>query len=374
MKVLYVTHESGLNGASKSLLEMLAGIREMGVDPIVVIPTEGKLRKELAEKEIDTRIVPYSVDVYEGKIGFRGYVRYYRKNTAALMKILRIIRNEKIAVVHSNSLAVDIGAAAACVAGVPHVWHCREYLEEDFNYKLVNPRLDRRLIRKSACCIAISEGIAEKMKRTYGVQAVQLYDALDRTQYYAPIDDGRIKYRGRLLIAGSICEAKGQWDAIRAAEILKKGGVDFHLHVVGDGNAQYINQLEQYVEKHGLQSYVTLMPYDRNLQKLRLESDIVLVCSRMEAFGRVTAEAMLAGKIVVGAATGGTAELIGKQEERGYLYAWNDPKELADKIKYVTENPDEVYEKEKKAQDYILELTNPDAYASQFIKIYRRIL
>ncbi len=74
------------------------------------------------------------------------------------------------------------------------------------------------------------------------------------------------------------------------------------------------------MKRFGLKEEVTFLPYVNNLTELRENSDFALVCSRMEALGRVAIEAMLAGLPVIGADTGGTKELIGENEERGYLY------------------------------------------------------
>ena len=80
----------------------------------------------------------------------------------------------------------------------------------------------------------------------------------------------------------------------------------------------------------------------------------------------------MAGKIVIGSRSGGTLELIGRNEERGYLYQYGHPEELADKIQYVLMNEREVLEKEKKAQGYILASTDMDRYTDRIIKIYKK--
>lgn len=43
---------------------------------------------------------------------------------------------------------------------------------------------------------------------------------------------------------------------------------------------------------------------------MRKKIDVELVCSRSEAFGRVTIESMMSSNPVIGANTGGTKELI----------------------------------------------------------------
>lgn len=375
MKILYITHETELNGASKSLLELIDYIKGKGIYPIVVLPDKGKMKRELAGRKIDARVITYRRCVYRGKFSLRDYMNYYVYDLKAVWELVKIIREESIDIVHSNSLAVDAGAAAAYLAGIPHVWHCREYMEEDFNFKYINPLINRWLIRKSNCRISISAGIMEKIERTYGVRSVRMYNGIDARQYFSPIRSfPETAPKNRLLIAGAVSEGKGQWDAIRAVEILNKRGIHVDLSIVGDGDPHYLKELRKYISHHHFEDCITFTPYTKELQKLRLESEIVLVCSRMEAFGRVTAEAMMAGKVVIGASTGGTAELIGSYEERGYLYTWNHPEELADKIEHALKNPDEVCEKEKLAQEFIVRATNLETYTDKLIRIYQKIL
>ena len=71
------------------------------------------------------------------------------------------------------------------------------------------------------------------------------------------------------------------------------------------------------MKRFGLKEEVTFLPYVNNLTELRENSDFALVCSRMEALGRVAIEAMLAGLPVIGADTGGTKELIGENRGKG---------------------------------------------------------
>lgn len=377
MKVLYMTHETELNGAQKSLLEFLPVLREKGVEPIVVLPGQGRLKEELDKIGIDTQIVSYRVCVYfkEQKCGFRYYMNYVIGNCAAVWKLIQIIRKENIAIIHSNSLAVDVGAIAAFLLRRLHVWHMREYLEEDFGFRTIMPSLDDYLIKKASCCIAIAKGIKRKYERKYCISAVLMYNGINSLNYYSEIRAMNTNGNDmKLLLAGSLIKGKGQRDAINAVKILSQKGRGVRLYIVGDGVPDYTLNLKKYVEKNNLHENVIFVPYIADLRQMRRECDAVLVCSRMEAFGRVTAEAMMAGKIVIGASTGGTAELIGDHEERGYLYTWGNSQELADKIDYVRTHPDEVYQKEKEAQKFIVSLTDMETYTERLAHIYRSFL
>lgn len=373
MKVLYISHEASLYGAPKSLLEYVIKIKEKGIEPIVIMPDTGDLYSELDKNGVRNKIIPYCNCVYKDRYSCIEHMKYIWTNLRAMLKIRKLIIEEEIDIVHTNTMAVNVGAMAAFISKVPYVWHFREYVEEDFGYKRLQPKITRELVKRSRCCIAVSEGIRRKYRKEYGVNSIRLYDGIENSVYLNPVNENFCtEDTTELLLAGTICEGKGQWDAIRSVEILVNRGIDIHLNIVGNGYAAFISELKTYVRKKGLMKYITFRSYTHHLQELRIQSDIVLVCSRMEAFGRVTAEAMMAGKIVIGSRSGGTLELIGRNEERGYLYQYGHPEELADKIQYVLMNEREVLEKEKKAQGYILASTDMDRYTDRIIKIYKK--
>jgi glycosyltransferase involved in cell wall biosynthesis len=68
-------------------------------------------------------------------------------------------------------------------------------------------------------------------------------------------------------------------------------------------------------------------------------TDIVVVCSRNEAFGRVGAEAMRLGKPVIYTATGGMAEYC-VDGETGLAYAPGDVAGLVDRLERLIAQPD----------------------------------
>ena len=61
------------------------------------------------------------------------------------------------------------------------------------------------------------------------------------------------------------------------------------------------------------------------------------MCSRAEAFGRVTCEYMAAHLPVIGAASGGTVDIIA-DGETGFLYKPGVPEKLAEKMQILIED------------------------------------
>ena len=82
--------------------------------------------------------------------------------------------------------------------------------------------------------------------------------------------------------------------------------------------------------------------YVENTLPLIRGADVLLMCSRYDAFGRVTVEAMKLGKPVIGAKSGGTTELI-SEGFNGLLYTSGDHMELTGKIRYMYDHPHVAY-------------------------------
>ena len=92
-------------------------------------------------------------------------------------------------------------------------------------------------------------------------------------------------------------------------EILKKyPGIS--LHLIGDKECPYKQKLIHMVNSMNLNDKVIFEGFIKSPEEIYKRIDVLLMCSRSEAFGRVTIEAMLRKIPVIGYAAGGTTELI----------------------------------------------------------------
>ena len=168
------------------------------------------------------------------------------------------------------------------------------------------------------------------------------------------------------LLAGRYSDAKGQDEAILACEALKKKGINnFILNFAG-------SMTEKINVPDSLKENVVIHGEVRNMPELRKNMDVELVCSRAEAFGRVTIEAMMGSIPVIGSNTGGTVELI-KDKVNGFLYEHGDILDLASKMKYMIDYPKKRIEMGRKAQDFAKKF-NVKNCAKEIEKIYYQTL
>src|SRR4029078_11970517 len=68
----------------------------------------------------------------------------------ASIRLARFISKEGVEIVHSNTSAVIVGAIAAVMARVPHVWHVREIISRpkflSQGMKWLIPKLSTRVV------------------------------------------------------------------------------------------------------------------------------------------------------------------------------------------------------------------------------------
>lgn len=374
MKVCYVTHLPNLTGASRSLLDMLAKLDRDRIEPIVLLGKHGPIEEELKKLNIRYKVITYSTSIQENNKPLVNLIKEI-KIRIAIPKIKKFIKDEKIDLVHNNSILMRVGAEAAYKTNTPFVCHMRDFIWEDHGKKLISEKKHYEILKKANMHIAISKAVYKKFSLLVGDAPITtINDGLDIEKYLLKDKTIFDKEEVNLLLPGRIQPGKGQLEAIKAIEELTKRGMNnIKLVIVGNvGDAEYDKTIKDYVSEHNI-SQVQFISFTKELKELQLRTDIGLVCSKAEALGRVTVESMLSGCLTIGAKAGATEELI-EDGETGLLYELGDYKDLADKIVYATENVEKMRAIAKKGQKYAVESFDNKDYSERILKIYENIL
>lgn len=341
MKVALFSHSSGFYGAERSLADLVVCMGAFGLEPLVVLPGQGQLGEVLGEHGIECVVSPYY-----GWLGRRQRLvkGAYRAgfNAFAVRRLSRMLAARGIAVVYTNTLASPVGALVARSMGLPHVWHLREFVHEDmgaeFDYGL--SRAARVIATHSDYVIYNSQALKDK----YGPIIRPSSEVVIHNGWLQAVHSGknpktldRSPDELKLCIVGSVHRGKGQHEAIEALTALERRGRRASLTIVGLGDPAYMRELEQLSHDRGITSRVHFAGFRTDVSEIYRESDVALVCSRSEAFGRVVVEAMAEGCPVVASNSGGIPEII-QQGVNGLLYRQGEPEDLAEKVIYLAEN------------------------------------
>ena len=171
-----------------------------------------------------------------------------------------------------------------------------------------------------------------------------IYEGVDLNVYLAQAEKRTHQSDGilQLVFVGILAEHKGVHTTIEALNQLpaeKRKRV--HLTILGKGHETYTARLHRLVDEYRLSEYVTFQtPIPRaELPEFLGRFDVLLLTSIWaEPLARIMQEGLASGMVVIGSATGGTAETI-VHEENGLLFQAGDADELADRINLLLDQP-----------------------------------
>ncbi len=348
LNALFFNHSSALGGAERSLVEL---VRELSQDYdtrcTVVLPSAGLLEVELQKAGAQTMLAPISWWCALSQEELARNPANLALTTAWLRENLPILRDLHPDVVLTNTMVLPWGAIAAFLLDKPHLWLVNEFGARDHGllFQLGMEKSLEFIAQSSECVLTRSKAIQIALfpgLTAPKVETVYRYIPPPTAEELIPDPDApgfRNPQAFKLLLSGTISEAKGQEEAVRALKILLDRGLGpLELLMPGYTHAEFKAYLEKLISSLGLESFARILPFQQRIAALTKQADAILVCSRMEAFGRVCLEAMQLRKPVIATASGGNLEMI-QDGETGLLYPIGDIPALADRIERLMKDP-----------------------------------
>ena len=142
-----------------------------------------------------------------------------------------------------------------------------------------------------------------------------------------------------ILMPGRLTPWKGQEKFIEALNILIEdyNVTNFQAIILGSdqGRKVYSKKLHSLVERYSLTKKIKFINHCREMPLAYSLSDVVVSASiEPEAFGRVAVESQAMGKPIIASNIGGSKETI-LNKKSGFLYKYDDPRELAKNLNTV---------------------------------------
>ena len=173
MRIVYLSPCGQLGGAEKSLVDILASVREAKPDWSLhlILSDDGPLVSESRAIGVPTTVVPFPACLARiGDAGAGGPAGHQRGRWSLLREMLmtmpaafayvrklrRALRGFSPDVIHSNGLKMHVLAAWARPRRVPVIWHIHDYVSA----RPLMARLLRRHAKRCALAIANSQSVA----------------------------------------------------------------------------------------------------------------------------------------------------------------------------------------------------------------------
>lgn len=343
----YFIHSSMLTGAERSALDIVKKlIIKYGAVPTVILPKKGSLQTMFAEIGVPTIVIDYKWWT----------TNPYYSPYDITQSILNIIASKHIFerinpdVIMTQTLVIPWGAIMAFLLKKPHIWNVREYgkLDHGINFYYTFDDILDFIKRSSAFITTCGKSVKEVL---FPKESQLKCDVA-----YAHVDINTEKYNNynnfvtkdskimKLLLPGTIIPSKGQIEAVKAIDIIvnERNFKNLHLTIIGGfGNAKYLEEIKDLIKQKRLSNFITIKEFTPEIYDAIVNADIVLSCSKMEAFSRVIVESFILGKPVIASNKGGNIEIV-KDGINGYLYEQGSSSDLADKIQCFIESPDKL--------------------------------
>lgn len=334
MRVAFFTHYGDwAYGSNRSLVNLIDGLKPYGVEMLVLSPKRGSLTQALNARNVPCLVIPFAPWM-SSQPSVRNSFRNLKTNLLSLRPLAHYLKSWRCDVIYTNSSVIPIGALVSSFIKKPHVWHIREFGNLDWGLHhewgawtfgfLVGKAKARIAVSQAVRNYVLSDKLAKKTVVIYnGIASEEEFDRLLELSKEPRSSNRPFTFA----IIGFIMPSKGQAEAIQAfARIAHISPT--RLLVIGNGQNEYVKMCKDLAVSMGVGEKVEFWGYIDDPYKAILEADAVLMCSRNEAMGRVTAEAMAASRPVIGFDQAGTSELI-KHGDTGLLYR-HGHEELAD--------------------------------------------
>ena len=382
MRVLYINNTKEYPGSTISLLNLFKGLKNNGVEMLVVGPKmkNPKLIQELNELGIKYEFIYNEKNIWpqirkDSIISFiwslvkwpikLGWIYYHMLISQYFLN--KIINDFKPDIIHSNSGVIHEGIVCANQAKIPHVIHLREYQDLDFGMSIFPSKRKFESLLHKTYVITITKDILCHFHLEGYNKARVIYNGIypkDKTLKIWPKDN-------YFLCCSRISASKGHENVIRSFASFSKKHPDYKLRICGYGTDEYVGYLKKISRQLHCHDKIEWMGFTDKPFENMARARALIVASRSEGFGRMTAEAAFAGCVVIGRNTGGTKEIL--SSTGGYLF--DSDKEMEVAMNAVAEmSHDEYLTLIGKAQSYARDYYSNEANVSKTYDFYNYML
>lgn len=336
-RVVAVHPHADLYGSDRMFLEALSAL---GPDVLAVLSTSGPLVGALEARGHEVLVKDFPVLRKVELKDPRKAVVFAGRFLRSVLTLSAWLREQDASVLYVSTVTAPEWLLAGRLCGIRVVCHVHE--------SMPMPRPARALLLLpllAAGLVVANSGVTQawirsSLGRRIAGRTRVVHNGVPEPS--SPAARGRVPTdRPRsLVVVGRLSHIKGQDTAIRATALVRQAGFDVTLTLVGDcypGYESVEEGLRGLASELGVEDLTEFAGYQDPAPYVAA-ADVVLVPSRVESFGLVAVEALLLGRPVVAARTGGLTEVI-KDGETGLLVAADDPEALAGAVVRLLDDP-----------------------------------
>ena len=384
--ILYFSSLTGQQGgAERRLLQLVREVRDAGrFRPLVVLPAAEGIAERYRAEGIPLCTFPFRRMRRTWNLLYHlGYCLDFIRSS---IRLLGLIRREKVVLVHVNDVSELQGLLAATLVGIPAVAHVRYILEQPLAARLLAGLCYHGADHLVCISHAVRRAMFPAEARSQKISV--LHDPVPDVSRHEPGNEAlRREVRARLGIApdafvigmiSKFVDRKGHRNFVElAAELARLGFHDFRYLMVGgkvEGYEKYYDGIRAFIHRNGLDSSMVLTGYEHDITGMLEAMDVfVHLPDWEEALGAVVMEAMAVEKPVVAFDCGGIGELIADRQT-GCLVPKGDIAAVASRIVELHSDPLRRRTMGRRAREALLREFSLGRYIQDVHKLYDSLL
>ena len=358
--ILYLSHcGSSIGGGEKQLAYLVENMDRTRYQPFVVCPDDGVFAEHLRCANVPTVIL----DLPTWRKAKSWVARY-----SAARKLVSLAKAQDAHLVHtSDSWFNPYLWSVRKQLKIPVVSHVRNLLTltQVRKYKFV--QMDRIIaISEQSRVPLIQAGIAP--------QKIEIVHNCVDLSVFQPVSEPVYSKEYVVGIVGRIEPFKRQKAFVEIAAKVAAQNDKVRFHIIGAAlntpeHSAYNREVHQLVARHQLHRVVHFAGHRTDMPKAMQELDLLITLSA----GSVIAEAMAAGKPVIGTPIGSTAEMI-VHGETGYIVPLEPIDEIANKIVELAKDPIQSGRMGHRGRKYAEKAFDVERHVQKIQDIYERLL
>jgi len=383
--VLYLDHTGKLGGAEVAMARLMGAIDRKRFQPIVVFADEGAAPALVRATGAETHVLPLDGCVREVRkdtLNPRGFLKPRRllKVVKYAVQIARFIRENGVQIVHTNSLKAHIyGGIAGRLAGVPVVWHLRDFIDTTYLprtavgfVRFLAKWIPKHVVTDSQSVmnqvhLTSHDGKATAILNGIPLSELPAVESLPQ-RWHEPV---------RIGILGRIAPWKGQHVFLKAAARVRQLGYKAKFVVIGAplfGEYDYEADLRAMTQSLGVENDVEFLGFRSDVAAVLRDLDILVHASTSaDPCPSTVLEGMAYGLPVIGSDGGGVPEMI-VEGKTGLLVPMGDSDKLAEAIRSLLDNPEKALSMGRAGHTRVKEHFTTARVARQVEDVYARVL
>ncbi|MFZ5516351.1 MAG: glycosyltransferase family 4 protein [Candidatus Zhuqueibacterota bacterium] len=331
IRILHIQVLPILSGVQKAMYDILIRLDRSKYDITVLCQSEGELTEALKRQQIRCIILN------ELKREINPYFDF-----VACLKLYRILRNEKIDIIHTHSSKPGfVGRLAAKAAGIKCIVHTVQgfaFHEQSSKLSVLLFGMMERIAGLASDRVIIVNDkdrfVADQMRLVPSKKITTIYNGIDVESLNSKVRNVSldeligIKKNGALVgMVARLWKQKSPQDFIRSIPIVVREIPSARFLVIGDGPLQ--PELAELSRELGVQDNVSFLGWRTDVQDIVKQLDVMVLTSLWEGLPLTLLEGMALSKPIVATNIKGNNELV-VHEITGFLASPRDYQKIGE--------------------------------------------